>query len=493
MTGRPPWTANDSERLPKGEGERTVSQSGLSRPVAGPETYLSSTIRSRLNRISHSSLALFTLKGVNSALTAISNFVLAYVLVRTIGLNSYAVIASLLATAALVVQSDLGITGLTFFKLRSHYLAEADRDDASQDDQDLVATIVTLYIAIGVVSVMILAATLAAGLLKVAPHGLAYLLIFAGAVCALPRMALRVAVNARDGFVWTEAVDLGRRVALLAVTVAMLLGLSFVSYSAISLAIWVLSIAGLLGLARLYGFMPRRGAFLNGVRLLRNEIRGVGATVLLSLTDFIISVFPYYLLAVAGDAMAIVAFDMFYKVTRFAVMSYLIGAETVLPQQTRAVHNEDAAGLVRATAKGVMIGLMPMTAGILAIALFGERLFGLILNHNAIVSPVMRIAICAMFAFMLVQTTCQIVLIGVGRFGELARRSCLTLGGMVLVSTLMVLLHWTIDTFIVAYVIVYGAGSVLYAECLYSLSSSLRNKSAREKSPEELQVGTGEI
>jgi hypothetical protein len=51
------------------------------------------------------------LKGFNSALTAIFDFVLAYVLVRTIGLDSYAVIASLFAVAALVVQSDLGITG----------------------------------------------------------------------------------------------------------------------------------------------------------------------------------------------------------------------------------------------------------------------------------------------------------------------------------------------------------------------------------------------
>jgi hypothetical protein len=57
---------------------------------------------------------------------------------------------------------------------------------------------------------------------------------------------------------------------------------------------------------------------------------------------------------------------MFYKVTRFAVQSYLLGAETVLPQQTLAVHKEDLTGLTRATAKGFMIGLLPMTLGIVA-------------------------------------------------------------------------------------------------------------------------------
>ncbi|WP_312014544.1 hypothetical protein [Bradyrhizobium sp. AUGA SZCCT0283] len=444
-----------------------------------------------MSRVSRSSLALFTLKGFNSALTAVSNFVLVFVLVRTIGLDSYAVIASLLAVAALVVQSDLGVSGLAFFKLRSHYLGETGKHDV--DDQDLVATIVMLYIAIGVISVIILGVALAAGVVQVAPHGLAYLLVFAGAVCALPRMALRVAVNARDGFVWTEAIDLGRRVALLVLTAAMLLGLSFVAFGALNLLMWILSITALISLAQFYGFALRSGAFLTGLRLLRKEVGGVRATVLLSLADFVISVFPYYLLAATRDAATIVAFDMFYKVTRFAVLSYLIGAETVLPQQTRAVHNQDATGLARATAKGFMVGLLPMTSGIIAIAVFGEQLFGVILNHSGIISPVMRIAICAMLVFMLIQTTCQIVLIGIGRFDELARRSCATLAGMMLISMLMVLFRWNIEAFIAAYVIVYGVGSLLYAECLYSLSRSLRRKGAQEDARGGAQVGTVEM
>jgi O-antigen/teichoic acid export membrane protein len=470
-----------SDQFLASEEASPVSQAGPKLTNTDSAAGQCSSIGSRLTRVSRSSLLLFALKGVNSALTAVTNFVLAYVLVRSIGLASYAVIASLLAIAALVVQTDLGITGLTFYKLRSHYLREAGHRGASQQDQDLVVTIVTLYIAIGAGAILVLGLALAAGLVQVGGYALAYLLIFAGAVCALPRMALRVAINARDGFVWTEVVDLSRRLALLAVTLTMLLGLSFNSYSALSLAIWMLASGALIWLARIYGFAPRRGALPNGLRLLRLEIRGVGATVLLSLTDFFIGVFPYYLLAAVGDATAVVAFDMFYKVTRFAVMSYLIGAETVLPQQTRAMHDADAAGLARATARGAMIGLVPMASGVTAVAIFGEQIFGVILNHGGIVSPVVRAAICAMFVFMLVQTTCQIVLIGVGKFEELAWRSCLTLGGMVVVSALMIWLHWTVDAFIVAYVIVYGAGSLLYAQTLHSVSRSLRGRTRLER------------
>jgi O-antigen/teichoic acid export membrane protein len=167
---------------------------------------------------------------------------------------------------------------------------------------------------------------------------------------------------------------------------------------------------------------------------------------------------------------------MFYKVTRFAVMGYLIGAETALPHQTRAVHNGDAKALTRITARAFLVGLLPMVSGIVAIGLFGERVFAIILNHNEIISPVMRLVICAMLAFGLIQTTCQIVLIGVGKFEELARRASITFTGMILISAAMVLFHWSLDAFMISYVIIYGAGSVLYAECLYALVQSLRSK-----------------
>ena len=90
----------------------------------------------------------------------------------------------------------------------------------------------------------------------------------------------------------------------------------------------------------------------------------------------------------------------------------------------------------------------------------------------------MRMALSAMLVFMLIQTTCAFVLVGAGRFEALARRASITLAGMALISALMFLFHWNVDTFIVAYVCVYGGGALLYAACLYSLSRSLWEKSS---------------
>lgn len=122
----------------------------------------------------------------------------------------------------------------------------------------------------------------------------------------------------------------------------------------------------------------------------------------------------------ARDATAVVAFDTFYKVTRFAVLSCLIGAETVLPHQIRGTRRRR--GRLR----------HPRDARFHA-------------------------------------DPDDVVWIGIGRLEELARRASITLAGMVLISTLMVLFQWSSDAFTVAYVIVYGAGSLLYAECLSSL------------------------
>jgi O-antigen/teichoic acid export membrane protein len=132
-----------------------------------------------------------------------------------------------------------------------------------------------------------------------------------------------------------------------------------------------------------------------------------------------------------------------------------------------------------------------MLSGVVAIALLGEKVFAIILNHNEIVSPIMRFAICAMLAFALIQTTCQIVLIGVGKFEELARRAGITFAGMVLISALMMLFHWSMDAFMISYVIVYGAGSLLYAECLYSLSQSLRSQHLQQLTEGTLERGLG--
>src|SRR5512139_2260481 len=107
---------------------------------------LGGALSAELRRVSRSSFALLLLKGVNAAITAALNFILAYVMIRIVGLQAYAFVAGLLALAALVVQSDLGITGLAFFKLRTHYLCDVDSREASRDDQDLITTIALIYV-----------------------------------------------------------------------------------------------------------------------------------------------------------------------------------------------------------------------------------------------------------------------------------------------------------------------------------------------------------
>jgi hypothetical protein len=104
----------------------------------------------------------------------------------------------------------------------------------------------------------------------------------------------------------------------------------------------------------------------------------------------------------------------------------------------------------------------------------------------------MRLAICAMLAFVMIQTTCQVVLIGVGKFEELARRAGVTFSGMVLISALTMFFHWSMDAFMISYVIVYGTGSLLYAQCLYSLTRSLRSQHLQQHTEGTLDRNLGD-
>ena len=87
------------------------------------------------------------------------------------------------------------------------------------------------------------------------------------------------------------------------------------------------------------------------------------------------------MLSATSDASAIVAFDMFYKVTRFAAMSYLIGAETFCLSSARGTQRKWGRIGSRNSTR-IHVGFIADDRGLFAIAMFGEKIFGVILNHN---------------------------------------------------------------------------------------------------------------
>lgn len=430
------------------------------------------------------SLTFFLLKSANTALATLWSFLLAYSLVRIVGLESYAFFATVIAFASLILQADLGISIRLFGRMRQDFLhpGQVFRRDLG----NAAMTALWCYAALAVL------ATLAFGLI-VWTAGLGdeayrpiYLLLFLGSALPLPWMILRVTANAFDAYVMTEAIDFVRRSALFGLTLALLAGLPLMAYSIAFVALWVAGLAVLFVLARrrvpvLAEAGPRPW---QGFAVLRQDLRGIAASAQLSISEFLIYIFPYYAIPMMHrDALALVAFDMFYKVTRFATTAYLTVSETLLPHQTRAWHAGDMPGLWRMLRLAFLLGLVPMLGGIGVIGLFGEQFFGLLLGHAGVVSPPVRVAICVMLVLMLVQTLCGAVLAATGFLAPLARRASLTLAAMLGFAALTALQGWPIEVFIGGYVALYGCEALAYLVLLLSTIRRLEKGSSPAGSP----------
>lgn len=409
------------------------------------------------------SLTFFLLKSANTALATLWSFLLAYSLVRIVGLENYAFFATVIAFASLILQADLGISIRLFGRMRQDFLhpGQASREDLGSAAMAALWS----YAALAVLATLLFGLAVWAAGLGVEAYRPVYVLLFLGSALPLPWMILRVTANAFDAYVMTETIDFIRRSALFGLTLALLAGLPLMAYSLAFVALWLAGLAVLFALARRrvpllaqQGLRARRG-----FSVLRQDLRGIAASAQLSISEFLIYIFPYYAIPLMHrDALALVAFDMFYKVTRFATTAYLTVSETLLPHQTRAWHAGDRAGLWRTLRLAFLLGLVPMLGGAGVIGLFGEQFFGLLLGQAGVVTPAVRVAICVMLVLMLVQTLCGAFLAATGFLAPLARRASLTLAAMLGFAALTAQQGWTVEVFIGGYVALYGCEALSY-------------------------------
>lgn len=422
-------------------------------------------------------LLLFAVKATNTVLATAWTFLLAYALVRLVGLGNYAFLAGILALAALVLQFDLGISIRLFGRLRQDFLAPHKLQQAALGD----AVVATFWCYAGValaVTAIFATAIWGAGLGN-PDYRLANLLLFLGAVMPLPWMVLRAALNACDRFLLTELVDFLRRAVLLVLTGALVAGMPLLAYAIAFPLLWLAGLAVLwVAARRIFGSFGL-ARWRPGLAVLRADIATLGASAALALAEFLIYIHPYYAIpAMGGDAVAVVAFDMFYKVTRFAVTAYLTVTDTLLPQQTKAFHAGDAPALRRGVRLAFLLGAIPASGAAAVILVFGHELFGLLLGRADVVSPGQRWIFAAMLGLMLVQTVCGGLLAALGVLAPLARRASATLGAMLVFVALATVLRLPFIWFLAGYVALYAVEALSYLLVLRRLLISLGRPAA---------------
>lgn len=401
----------------------------------------------------------YLLKAANLALTSAWSFALIFVLVRVLPLADYANVAVVTGLGGYVLAVNLGFSTVVYANLRRNFLEHGPAEERAIS----IATLV-LYAGFAGLAALIFWACVFG--LPIGSPGirLALAVHFTALSCALPWTIVRVSAAAVDRFMAFELIELARRALALVLVIAMLFGLSFLGYAALSLLLWLAAFAAT---------YPIMGGLWRGVRLdegmrrLRNDIRAIRHTGVFSALETAIYNFPYMFVPfLYGASSAVVAFDTFYKIVRFGASAYLASAEATLPAQTRALHEGDRGRLAGRTAMALGLGALPMIVGILAVTVFGDFTFGHLLKKAGLIPETTRIAMGVMLAAMLIQTISGNLLVNTGKAALLARLSWVIAAGLALFSAAVMIFHLPFSTFILGYAAVYAAGAVAYGALL---------------------------
>ena len=163
-----------------------------------------------------------------------------------------------------------------------------------------------------------------------------------------------------------------------------------------------------------------------------------------------------------GGPAYVVAFDIFYKVTRFGGVAYNVPIETMLPAQTRAFHSGDVGAVRRYRHQALLLGALPLAGAAAFLLLFGQRFFGVLLNHSHPIDPALRYVMVAMLAAMLLQMTAGAFMVGIGRYRAMTRIAMLTTSLMALAVGATIVLKLDFFTFMMLYVLAYCVHAALF-------------------------------
>jgi O-antigen/teichoic acid export membrane protein len=417
---------------------------------------------------------IYSLKVLNAVLAATWSVCTTFILVRTLGVEGYAVAASLLATAALLLLSDFGLSAVVYHKLRSRFICSRGQRLRAAPELVLVLLLTgtTVAVATGVFY------AIAPSLIPSGDSRVVWSTFFASMVSVVWVVPLTRACAALDSLLIAEWVEFSRRSLVLAICISMFAGVSLMTYSAVVLAVNFFAAGVLLFVSgrKVYisaGLHVLRRTVLHPVRDSQPSSSNAQSawfwSALFSISEFLIYNLPYYVLGFAGYAAnRIVAFDTFYKVTRFGAMSYAIGADSLLPRLTRHYHSQSRVGFRNGVILLGVVNAVPALIGSALVLFYGFELFGLLLDDHFIVTRAMRFIIVAMLLAMAIQSTAGSVLVGLGYFRQCAMRSTVILVSMFALAGIALWVHPTLELLMTGYVIVFAAGALSYMLLLIS-------------------------
>lgn len=423
-----------------------------------PKSFLHQPLRALAGLLS---LRYFVLRASTAGAAIASGLVQTFVFARMLNPQEFSIFILIGTFGLSLWLFDLGAAKILYVRQRERHLTGSA--DAAIPAQS--SAVVLLYALIILTGTLLCFAVMAARPSVNAARAAEFALFFSFSALNLVWFPLRNVSSAVDEFISFEMLEAVRRVGHIGLILALLIGLP------LSICLLLCNLLWFVVLASCIARLVRRGALalqITGTfRALSEFWRGNRGQILRSgnyaMAELTVYNFPYLVVPLMfGLGAPTIILDTVFKIFRGATLIYAAGLDPLIPRQTRAFAERDAATLKKATLMATVLCAIP-TAALCALLWFaGDRVFALLLGPAATVPASLIPVLIILLVSNMAQNVASCLLQHTGFFREIARVATFLVVAMAAMTGIVYVAGSDIVGFIGAYTAVYVAGAVLY-------------------------------
>lgn len=405
------------------------------KPIELGPTDLPAARLSIIARFEESARILALVKLANVGLAMLWGFAVTYVFVRLLPLHEFRAFLLLVAFGNFTVSAELGLTSIAYNRLRRHWLAARGEGEASDFRPEELGVLVALLGGLMLLGTATMVGAVLTGIISTGYPWL-FILFFLTACLNLFATLAKRALAAVDRNMFWEMLDIGRRIASLALLIAALNGMNITVSVFLQLLLSLAAIGG--GLALLHRRLSLKPAHwlairVGGGHVRRHYLADFGASAALTLSEVAAYNAPYFLIALAThDPRPLLLFDFLFKISR--ALSALVRAtiEAALPRITAAWYRGDARRFRQLLLRSVAVAVVMALAIGGALMVVGPPMVHALFDGKLAVDRFDLGLIDLLLLGLAVTCVSVYVQAALGRFGLLLRQSLPFLAGSLL-------------------------------------------------------------
>ena len=408
------------------------------------------------------SLRYMVLRGWTAGGGILAGLVQTFVFARVLDPETFSLFILVGALGVSMWLFDLGFSRILFVRMRERFLAGQDTLAIGAQANAVAIFYAVLIGAVALLCILVAASRPSVDMLEAIELGL----FFFFSAFNLTWFVFRNASLAVDDYIYFETLESCRRVAHIALMLALLAGLPFVAFITLINAGWAVLIA--LASVRLInrraltpqfrGMVSRLRTFFrdNRVAALRTGIHASG--------EVYIHGILYLAVPVAfGLGAPTIVVDTALKIFLGTLNLCTAACDLLVPRQTAAYAARDRHTLVRATLLGVALCALPALAVAGVLMIDAERLFALLLGNAAVVPPSVTPVLFVLLAAGVIKTAPAFLLEYTGYFKEVAWLSVANVALMTVAMAAGLILRTDMIGLLAIYAGVFVIAGVLYA------------------------------